>query len=169
MPNVPWTEEETTRLFELFKEGKSFSEIGRTIGRDRQACIGRYHREMVKRGHVPTPRKRVLNDGTVEKRKYTRAIPEPQVAAAGVGFLLPAIAPVIQQRGPLVGLLDVTGCKWPVAEDASLIGGQAFCNCPRDGKSSYCAEHAKRAVNPVTKPVPTSIGAYGLRFEKRAA
>jgi GcrA cell cycle regulator len=168
MINRPWNADEIARLFDLFKEGKSFSEIAPELGRSRCSCIGVYHREMVKRGHVPTPRKRVL-DGTVPKRVYTRAIPAPEVASAGVGFLFPAIAPVIQQRGPLVGLLDVTGCKWPIAEDASLIGGQAFCNCARKPGKPYCSEHAAMAYDPVKKPVPKSIGAYGLRFEKRAA
>jgi len=169
MLNKPWTPDEISRLFDLIKEGKSFSQVAPEIGRSRSSCIGIYHRELVRRGHVPTPRPRSPRADTVEKRAYTPTIPKPQVPRAGVGFLLPTVAAPPPRTGPAVGILDITGCKWAVAEDASLAGGHAFCNAPRDGKSSYCSHHHAKAIDPVPRPVPKSLGAYGLRYGKAAA
>jgi hypothetical protein len=127
MRRDPWTAEKTEQLFSLLAQGKTAREIGAIFGMGRMAILGKAHREKIKRGHVPEPKKRVLNK---EKRAYTfRTAPEPQ-------------------RGPAVGLLDVTGCKWPVAKDASLIGGHAFCNHPKADGSSYCPYHVQASIAP---------------------
>lgn len=149
MTAKPWTDEETDRLFEMVKAGKTFREIGLAIGRQRLACLGRYHRVLVSRGHIPSPRKRVLDGiaaelsrNTTPKRTYNRVIPEPQVAAGGVGFIMPAIPAPKPRRGRAIGILDVTGCRWPVDDDARLAGGKAFCNAPQMPGRSYCPHHA---------------------------
>ena len=156
----PWTPEEDARLWELVAAGKSHSEIAIDLGRPRNATLGRYHRILVKRGHIPNFRKRTITDtspealrNTAPKRVYRRKIPEPALPAAGVGFLLPALAIVPQQRGPAVGILDVTGCKWPVGKESGVAGSHTFCNCPRKAGKPYCAEHAKAARS--TLPVKT--------------
>lgn len=175
-----WTIERIDTLMAMEAKGKTFSEIAAHLGCSRSSAIGKHHRVMVKRGHVPVQRKRILEGiggekifpellrHTTPKRVYTRSS-EPKVSTQGIGFILPAAPPAVTQRGPAVGILDVTGCKWPVAEDASVIGGQAFCDCARKDGSPYCAEHAARAVDKTAKPLTRSIGALGLRFEKRAA
>jgi hypothetical protein len=142
MRRDPWTPEKVEQLFSLLEQGKSAREIGAIFGMGRMAILGKAHREKVRRGHVPEPRKRVL-DGT--PRTYTfRAAPKP--STEGVGFIMPAIPTPAPQRGPAVGLLDVTGCKWPVAEDASLIGGHAFCNHAKADGKPYCPYHVEESI-----------------------
>jgi hypothetical protein len=155
----PWTPEKIEQMFAYSGQGYSASQIAGFMGTTRNAIIGKIQREKIKRGHVPAPRRMIL-DGmgarrpdrdTVQKRQYTRAT--PSLPAEGAGFIMPALAAPEPQAGPAVGLLDVTGCKWPIAEDASLIGGKAFCNhAKKDGKS-YCAYHAQLAKS--TIPVRT--------------
>lgn len=172
-----WTESETARLLEMVKAGYSFPEIARTLGRPRNSCLGRYHRHLVKNGHIPNPRKRVLEGmapelirNTTPKRVYRPKIPPPQVPATGVGFMLPALPATTRQKGQSTGILDVTGCKWPLAEDASVTGGFAFCDASRrDAACPYCEHHAGIAYSERPKPIRKSIGAFGLRFGRAAA
>jgi hypothetical protein len=173
-----WTAERIDQLMAMVVEGKTFPQIAHALGTTRNAALGKYHRIKVRRGHVPKPRKAVLEGmgsaprafdrDTVAKRQYTPSRKLPDVSKTGIGFLLPAIPAPAPRTGPAKGILDVTGCKWPVAEDASLIGGQAFCDATKKDNSPYCAHHAARAFTPV-RTVPKSIGVIGLRFERRAA
>jgi len=173
-----WTADRIEQLMKMALEGKSFPEIAEALGTTRNAALGKYHRVRIKRGYVPEPRKRVL-DGmgtaprvfdrdTVQKRQYNPSRRLPDVSKDGIGFLLPAIPPPAPRTGPAVGILDVTGCKWPVEKDASLIGSYAFCDAECREGSSYCAHHAAKASTPV-KPLLKSITPIGLRFERRAA
>jgi GcrA cell cycle regulator len=153
---MKWTQAEIEQVFALKAEGKSFSEIGALMGKKRLACLGVYHREQVRRGHVPIKREGLspeLRRNTTPKRVYRPKIAPPALPATGVGFLLPALAIVPQQRGPAVGILDVTGCKWPVGADSGVAGSHTFCNCPKKPGKPYCAEHAARARS--TLPVST--------------
>lgn len=156
-----WTDEETARLLDLVKEGKSFAECGKELNRPRLACLGRYHRAIVKLGHKPVPRKRVL----VPQPKPVK----PQKPTSGLGFILPAIAPP-PRPSHAVGILDVTGCKWPIGEDPRLIGGQAFCDHSKKDGAVYCEFHASLAYDPTVKPLKVkALGPIGLRFGKVAA
>lgn len=158
----PWMPEEDARLFEMVAAGKSHSEIAREIGRTRDATLGRYHRILVKRGHIPNFRNRVSHSedispellrNTTPKRAYHPKIPAPKVASNGVGFVMPTFAIVPARTGPAVGILDVTGCKWAIGEDATLPGRHAFCDEPRKAGKPYCAHHCKQAKS--TVPVTT--------------
>jgi hypothetical protein len=158
-----WTSARIDQLMAMVVEGKTFPEIAHALGTTRNAALGKYHRIKVRRGYVPKPRKPVLEGmgtaprafdrDTVQKRQYNPSRKLPDVSKQGIGFLLPAIPAPAPQTGPAVGLLDVTGCKWPVAEDASLIGGKAFCNHDRARGKPYCAHHARMART--TQPVST--------------
>lgn len=158
----PWTAAETDRLFEMAKAGQPFRVIAGEIGRSRNACIGHYHREASRRGHV-IPQKVLKRDETVEK-------PKPSLALTANVIRLRPPPPAPVRLGPAVGLLDVSGCKWPVAENADLIGGHEFCNHPRDGERVYCEHHYAVAYR---KFIPNlkgkSIGPLGLRFPRGAA
>jgi hypothetical protein len=72
----------------------------------------------------------------------------PAVSRVGVGFIMPPLPPLEPRQGPAVGIIEATGCKWPVAEDASLIGGHECCNGTRVTGSSYCAHHKAKAKSP---------------------
>lgn len=138
--------------------GKNFREIGLEIGCTRLAALGKWNRLRIREGYKPIPRNVTREDGispelkrnTTPKRIYTPKTAPPAVPKAGVGFILPAIVPAIQYTGPAVGILDITGCKWAVGEDAGLIGSHAFCNAPRKpGDSRYCPHHAAMAKGAV--------------------
>ena len=49
----------------------------------------------------------------------------------------------MRRAGPC-GILDVTGCKWPVRE-SNKVPTHLFCNAPRAGQGPYCAAHAAQA------------------------
>ena len=158
----PWTEAETNRLFELAKEGHSFRVIAGEIGRSRNSCIGHYHREASRRGHVI--RQKVL------KRDVPKESPKPSLALAANVIRLRPLPPAPVRLGPAVGVLDVTGCRWPMAENSEVIGGWEFCDHPRDGQLVYCKHHAAvayRAFVPNLKG--KSIGPIGLRFPRGAS
>lgn len=157
----PWTEAETDRLFEMAKEGHSFRVISGEIGRSRNACIGHYHREASRRGHV-IPQRVLKRDVTVEK-------PKPSLASTANVIRLRPPPPAPVRLSPAVGILDVTGCKFPVAENADLIGGYEFCNHKRDGERVYCEHHAAVAFRKFIPKPGKSLPAIGLRFHRGAA
>lgn len=137
-----WTIERIDILRQRKAEGKSSSAIAAEIGATRNAVIGKWIRIMVKQGYKPKPKIRNM-DAPAPK------INQPRLATSA-GILLPAIIPAIQYTGSAVGILDVTGCKWAVGEDAGLIGSHAFCNAPRKpGDSRYCPHHAARSKGSV--------------------
>ena len=174
-----WTAERVDHLMAMFVEGKNFREIAETLGTTRNAALGKYHRERIKWGYTPTPRKKVLEGmgsapkafdrDTVQKRQYTPTRKLPDVSKEGIGFLLPAITPPAARTGPAVGILDVTGCRWPIGKDASLIGSHAFCDAECREGSPYCAHHAAKASTPAKPLTIKSLGPIGLRFQRRAA
>ena len=51
----------------------------------------------------------------------------------------------IPDESRLASIIDVTGCKWPVRDDAEFIGGIACCNHSTPDASPYCEYHAKKA------------------------
>lgn len=157
----PWTEAETARLFQMAKEGHSFRVIAGELGRSRNACIGHYHREASRRGHV-IPQRILKRDVTVEK-------PKPSLALAANVIRLRPLPPAPVRSSHAVGILDVTGCKFPVGENADVIGGYEFCNHKRDGQRVYCEHHAAVAYRKfIPKPVK-SLAPIGLRFPRGAA
>lgn len=139
-----WTIERIDILRQRKAEGKSSSAIAAEIGATRNAVIGKWLRIMVKQGYKPKPKIRNMD--------APKPIPkdrEPRLAAPA-GIILPAILPPAPRSGPAIGILDVTGCKWAVAEEPGLIGSHAFCNAPRkEGDSRYCPHHAARAKGSV--------------------
>ena len=126
-------------------------------GISRNACIGRWHRLKAQDRALALPLRKVsriletvedpnrispqLLRNTTPKRRCEPRRPMPKPAQVGVGFLMPAAdeAP----RAPGIGILDVTGCRWPIGEDPAVYGRHTFCNHETDG-SAYCAEHHAR-------------------------
>lgn len=164
-----WTMERVDKLFELAREGFTFSQIGAAIGCSRNAAIGKYNRIRVSRGvHVRTPRKNVLPRiaaprKAIEAKPQPAPKPTPEVAPKAALVLRPAIS--APPPGPRIGIVDVTGCRFPMADDAGIIGGIFLCNEPLDGERIYCAHHASIAYGkPVSstkhrkyKTIPTSL------------
>ena len=164
---APWTAEETDKLFQLVAEGYSMSAIGKALHRSRSSCMGRYSREAGKRGHIIASKAR--REAAKNMPLEPIAKPPRRVTLGSNVILLRPLPPPPVRVGPAVGLLDVTGCKFPVAENAELIGGWEFCNHKRDGERVYCEHHSAVAYRKfVPKPVK-SLGAIGLRFRKGAS
>lgn len=44
-----WTDDETDRLADMIADGWTFGAAGRSLGRTRNSCIGRWHTAIVKR------------------------------------------------------------------------------------------------------------------------
>lgn len=166
-----WTEEEDQIITKMVYGGKSMAQIAAMLpGRSRNAVIGRYRRIREARGEPTssTPRRAILETvsddadrispqllrNTTPKRVCEPRRAMPKVAKVGVGFLLPALP--ARSSSPAVGILDVTGCRWPVGEDVSVAGRHTFCNSETDG-SSYCAHHHELYKQ---KPVPKSEVKY---------
>jgi hypothetical protein len=91
----------------------------------------------------------------------------PERAESVLKFVTPK--PVAPDLGQLASIVDVTGCKWPVRDDAEFIGGIAFCNHEAADGASYCPYHAEAAKAKVKAKPILSLGAFGLRYGKRAA
>lgn len=165
MKDLPWTPETVDLMMELVAQGRSMGEIGIALGRTRNAIIGKVQRERIIRGHVPIPRKRILeivSEGkpefckelrynTTPKRALTTRRNLPGVSKQGIGFPLPALTPPPPRTGPAVGILDVTGCQWPTGYDEAVAGRHTFCDAPKDGKGTYCPYHKALSI---AKPVP---------------
>ena len=162
---MDWTAEEIGQVFALAEAKNSMSVIAKQLGRSRSAVIGVYYRERQKRGTLPpvAPRKRVLQAlentvpvcilpeerahpvpyrDTVQKDGGGRQMPLPTLPTTGVGMILPAISMDVP-KGPGIGILDVTGCRWPVDADPAIIGRHAFCNAECQEGQSYCPEHRR--------------------------
>lgn len=172
MIKYEWTQEKFDLLFDLRAKGFSFDKIGPMMGLTKNAALGMYRRQCEKRGILPpsTPRKRILEAlaeerprispelkrDTIPKRKYTTAADRIRLSREGIGFLFPSIAPK-RHKGRAVGILDVTGCRWPLEDNPALIGGRAFCNAPQKDGRPYCSEHCETARG--TVPVKTWLKA----------
>lgn len=164
-----WTMERVDKLFELAKEGFTFSQIGAAIGCSRNAAIGKYNRIRVSRGvHVPTPRKIMLPRIAAPKKVIQakpKVVPKPMPEVAPKAALVLRPVDASPPPGPRVGIVDVIGCRFPVADDAGIIGGIVLCNEPPDGEWIYCAHHAsiayRKAVSGTKhrkyKTIPTSL------------
>lgn len=182
---MEWTDETIERLLALVAKGYTFGQIALELGCSRNAAIGKFQRVRIARGiHTPTPRKtfleRIASDSqrispellrhTTPKRAWTPQRPQPKVATVGVGFTLPAIRPAPKPaRTSTVGILDVTGCKWAVGEDASIPGRHTFCNDPLKDGSAYCAAHARENVATYSKELIRTTIKSALKADKPRA
>jgi hypothetical protein len=166
-----WTMERVDKLFELVRKGFSFSQIGAAIGCSRNSAIGKYNRTRVSRGiHVRKPRKPVpvlVSGGDTPTKPFARR--RPKVATIA-GVVLPAIVPPTTS-GERVGIVEVTGCRYAIEDDADVIGGKVFCNAMTEEHRSYCAYHSrivytvppKCAKQRKYKTIPTSLLRMGVR------
>jgi hypothetical protein len=157
-----WTQEDINIAIRLSAEGKSAADIAKRFGdwRTRNAVIGMIHRTRIKAGYKPhTIRK--LSDDELQARRILKRMKRRETRKAKRTFVReqnpPPPAPVIARqyalvstRKPLSGIpsggfhiLDLPrrGCRFAITPHN--IRSHRFCGLPRDGKSSYCAEHRK--------------------------
>lgn len=189
--NMKWTADKIEEMFTAMSNGKSPSEVGAMLGCTRNAVIGKWNRERIKRGLIPPPpcetrprpqRPRTILDAvegqrinpqllrnTTPKRacEPTRRIPE--VAKVPLGLILPALPVPVPKpaRASQIGILDVTGCRWPVSEHPDVIAGKCFCNAPQRDGSSYCATHAAASVSETSRDMIRKTIRSAIYIHKR--
>jgi GcrA cell cycle regulator len=153
-----WTPETIDTLLTMWRQGYSASETARHFGCTKNSIIGKLHRERVRLGlKTEQPRirdrRKVANaDSTVSKRIYTRReamLTLPDRADSVLRIVSPP--PVVPDQGQLASIVDVTGCRWPVADNPDFVGGVAFCNHSQREKSPYCEYHAQVNVAPYSR------------------
>ena len=164
-----WTPERIDQLLNMREqEGRAFSAIGDALGITRNAAIGKYQRLREATGHMPVPRKRILEIVSEGKPEFCRELrynttpkralmprhKTPAVSTNGIGFVLPALAPPPPRTGPAVGILEVTGCRWPTGYDEAIPGRHTFCDATKTGNGPYCPFHDAQKV---AKPVPVAM------------
>jgi GcrA cell cycle regulator len=153
-----WTPETIDTLLTMWRQGYSASETARHFGCTKNSIIGKLHRERVRLGlKAEQPRirdrRKVANaDSTVQKRQYTRRQPMLTLASES-GFVMRTVepAPTPPDQGQLASIVDVTGCRWPVADNPDFVGGVAFCNHGQRENSPYCEYHARVNVAPYSR------------------
>lgn len=131
-----WTENQIHELIRLYRQGLTSYQMAEHFGVTRNAICGRIHRERVRLGEIEAkPRNR-----KPQGRKKMLTLPD---RAEFVLSTYVAPDPRIPDEGQLASIVDVTGCKWPVRDDADFVGGVAFCNHAVEGDKSYCPYHAQ--------------------------
>lgn len=170
---MEWNAAQVEELMALWRQGLTSYEIARHFGITRNSVMGRLHREkkrMADKGQS-IERRRVANEGTITKRRYTRREPMLTLpSSAGSVMRIVEPAPAVPDQGQLASIVDVTGCRYAVREDADFIGGQAFCNHAQREGSSYCEYHHGLTSTPYRMKLDGKLlAAFGLRFKQRAA
>lgn len=138
-----WTDERVTQMRAMALKGLSATEIGRALKCSRNAVLGKLHRLDVAAGKVVKPR------GPLRAERRSSVSPAAATlclkAIPGVAMLRPL--PLSRRKpaelvpGEACGILNVTGCKWPVGESEAVIGSHLFCNAEKAHGRSYCAHH----------------------------
>ena len=117
-----WTPERVETLKALHAAGKMFTEIAEVLGVTPKAA--RNYAEKIK-----LPRRQSgFHFNPARVRSAPRA---PRAFMTAPSLDLAA------------GILDVTGCKWPVGENDATPGRHLFCNHGTDENAAYCPYHAE--------------------------
>lgn len=140
-----WTTEREELLFALVTDGRhSFTEIGRLLGCNKNQAIGKWHRIANRRGIVLT-KPRPKNHAS----QPPKARPKPVIVIAkNTGPVMRPVKPAapVAKFGRVCGILEVTGCRWPVSSDDARKDEHRFCNAAQHKGSSYCEAHAHEAT-----------------------
>lgn len=135
-----WSRQEEERLETLFRQGKSFAEIGRRLGRSRLAVGSKCDRMKLKRRR--TKQQTGADWGLVNKirlraRKSSPTAPPKHFAVAAEDLNRPGVG---------IMELSATACRWPIREvPFGSKEDQRFCGRRREPGQSYCSDHCKRA------------------------
>jgi hypothetical protein len=141
-----WTQEQRDELVALWDNGKrSYSEIARILGIRKNMVVGRMRREKKIRG---LPVMDQFSHKTKAGKKKTFNVYRPKPRRKAVIDLPSVPAPDLSRATSIV---DVTGCRWAVSFSDDVPGGHLFCNHDTDGKTAYCAHHARENVAPYSR------------------
>lgn len=138
-----WTQEQRDELIRLWDNGKrSYAEIGRIMGLNKNQIVGRMHRE-----------KRIRNLPIEDKFSHRKS-GQPCKPK--------------ENEGQIASIVDVTGCRWAVSFSGTAPGGHLFCNHATDEGQSYCPYHKAESVasysrSLVSKTVRSAWHVYNRR------
>ena len=134
---MSWTDEDIEKLKRFWNEGHSTAEIGRLIGKSKNAVVGKAHR--LNLAARPSPiKKMVVTSKVLETQKDVL----PTVSTPAKEMEAPKILP---SKGKAKGL----ACQWPYGHPDD----PEFKFCLRDvlpGKP-YCPEHSQIAYIPASR------------------
>lgn len=157
----------------LWNAGQSSGEIAASLGITRNAAIGIVQRFKGEKRTSSSPAVRA------EGRRRTGTKKPAVVPLTIVADTKPAPEPrpsrPIFKTGKPCSIVEIdAGCKWPIAEDSSVIGGHLFCNAAKDNPDRpYCAFHAAGAgtaysAKLIAHTVAGSLHAYRRDDRRRA-
>lgn len=148
---MEWTDEKIETMRRLLAEGFSCGYVAAQLGTTRNSVIGK-----VRRIEIETGEKWKRPSGTTYGARQ-KASPKPAKASPAA---TPGLATVLQLKRPLpasarpkpvkyvpgvfVDIVEVTGCRWPVARDNFTLR-HLFCNGAIH-KGSYCEFHSQENV-----------------------
>jgi GcrA cell cycle regulator len=139
-----WTDERVRALTRLWRDGKSASEVARTLGGvTRNAVIGKVHRLGLGGRVTPSPPRRAASRPRVAKPRRLRPRAEARLRQTP--------EPLPQVGSATVATVRRGQCRWPIgepgADDFRLCGAPAC-------RGAYCAPHGQVAYRPATKRPP---------------
>jgi GcrA cell cycle regulator len=149
-----WSDEDMETLKRMTVEGHSASEIGSTLGRTRNAIVGKWYRAGIsvpkktptgrRRGRKITgpaqPRPPLPKRAPRVRPKAPRGLPRWKPKASSPP---PPNGEVVILLPPLnVELKDLpsNGCTWPMNDGGPFL----YCGRDREGDRSYCPGHRSR-------------------------
>ena len=130
---MSWTDETIKRLKKLWSEGHTTSEIGRMIGKSKNAVVGKVHRLNLPPRPSPIRKAGVMPKAVDSSKIASKAPPGAQVSGAAASG----------------GKVKSASCQWPYGHPDD----PAFKFCLREvqpGKP-YCPEHSQIAYIPANR------------------
>ena len=159
-----WTEERILEAIAMQRGGMTTYQIAVYFGVSRNAVCGKLFREKARRG-LSIPVRRTSSPKPKRKKAMLPTLP----SASGLSPRSLPVPVFTPDESQFASIVDVTGCKWPVREDASFVGGHAFCNAATDG-NTYCTHHRKEAVAHYSaKLIRKTLGSLGFKFGRKVA
>lgn len=151
-----WTEEVVATMRRLLAEGFSTSYVAAQIGTTRNAVIGKAHRIEKTTGVMLMRNRPIYNAPRQHRNLKPRVFKEASIGPSMPGdagsYRMPKVRLKYQSPKPSsfkpgveCGILDVTGCKWPVRDEPRFAGGHAFCNAELHDHR-YCEFHAQMSA-----------------------
>lgn len=122
----PWSEEAVATLKRLREQNKPYSVIASVLGVSVRAVTGKVDR-------LGLPPRDTSQSAAFARWGDRKAKGRPTPPSFP--------APVPEPHMTPVGLMDRTGCAWPVNDGGPYL----FCNQPRQENSDYCTHHFQRS------------------------